>query len=472
MPKRSEALCRGKIIGIESIYTVINGKQINIPEKLQALREKSQRYELFCPCGCGNNLFLVAGDKMLKEQHFREKHSEDNHNCTYTQEGALSVYSKIVLKCWLEDKLKVDDIEDHVPISDVDDTKRRYEFSFLSRSKSIALNYCRKRENLSEEKLGILDANAKGIRIIHVVDSANADTQGQYPEGLMKVQSRQGYCLLLEVEDYDYFKASMRAVFYAQDLDGLWKEPIFAEGLLKNFDIDDNGEIWFCGRSIEQLLAEAQNSFEAEQIAERKKREEAEKRRREQEAKRLEEQRKREEEEAKRKAEWEEEMRRRKEEYEHEQARQAEEAERIQQERAQKQKEETARLEAERRLREEDFKKNLEEGLFQQDAWVIDPNGNRWLRCEYCGKIAKEEEFPVRGGSGKINLGTCKTCMNKQWEQRIAEMREKASRHNDETKKNLCPYCRVELVKREGSYGTFWGCPNYPNCRFSRKMRK
>ena len=470
MPQRSEALYHGQIIGIESIYTVIDGKQINIPEKLKDLRAKSQRNELFCPCGCGNNLILVAGDKNLREQHFREKHSEDNHNCTYTQEGALSVYSKIVLKCWLEDKLKVDDIEDHVPISDVDDTKRRYEFSFLSRSKRLAVNYCRKRENLSEEKLGILDANAKGIRIIHVVDSANADTQGQYPEGLMKVQSRQGYCLLLEVEDYDYFKASMRAVFYAQDLDGLWKEPIFAEGLLKDFDIDDNGAIWFCGRSIEQLLAEAQNSFEAEQIAEQKKREEAEKRRREQEAKRLEEQRKREEEEAKRKAEWEEEMRRRKEEYEREQARQAEEAERIRQAREQKQKEENERLEAERRLREENFKKNLEEELFQQETKVIDPDGNRWFRCEYCGKIAKADEFSSYGGTGKINLGKCYACAKEQFEQLKAEMREKASHHNSETRKNLCPYCRVELVKKQGSYGLFWGCPNYPACRFKRKI--
>ena len=163
MPKRSEALYKGKIIGIESIYTVINGKQINIPEKLKDLRKKSQRNELFCPCGCGNNLILVAGDKNLREQHFREKHSEENHSCTYTQEGALSVYSKIVLKCWLEDKLKTDDIEDHVPISDVDDTKRRYEFSFLSRGKRTEVNYCRKRENLSDEKLRILDANAQGI---------------------------------------------------------------------------------------------------------------------------------------------------------------------------------------------------------------------------------------------------------------------------------------------------------------------
>ena len=33
MAQRIVALCDGKFIGIESIYTVIDGKQINIPDK-------------------------------------------------------------------------------------------------------------------------------------------------------------------------------------------------------------------------------------------------------------------------------------------------------------------------------------------------------------------------------------------------------------------------------------------------------
>ena len=52
---------------IESIYTVINGHQINIPDRLKNLREKSRNNKLFCPCGCGANLILVAGDKNLRE---------------------------------------------------------------------------------------------------------------------------------------------------------------------------------------------------------------------------------------------------------------------------------------------------------------------------------------------------------------------------------------------------------------------
>ena len=77
MALRTVALCDGKNIGIESIYTVIEGKQINIPDKLEQLREKSRNNELFCPCGCGANLVLVAGERNLREQHFRIKEGFD-----------------------------------------------------------------------------------------------------------------------------------------------------------------------------------------------------------------------------------------------------------------------------------------------------------------------------------------------------------------------------------------------------------
>ena len=36
-------------------------------------------------------------------------------------------------------------------------------------------------------------------------------------------------------------------------------------------------------------------------------------------------------------------------------------------------------------------------------------------------------------------------------------------------KQNLCPYCKTELVLRKGRNGEFYGCKNYPKCRFTRK---
>ena len=128
MVQRSVCLCDGKYIGIESIFTVIDGKQINIPDKLSALRTRSRKGELFCPCGCGANLILVAGDRNLRAQHFRLKDSARQHECTAETERPHSIYSKIVLKCWLDEKLNVPDVETRVPICLVGDTARKYEF--------------------------------------------------------------------------------------------------------------------------------------------------------------------------------------------------------------------------------------------------------------------------------------------------------------------------------------------------------
>lgn len=97
MAQRTVCLCDGNYIGIETIYTVINGQQINIPEKLKELRVKSQNNELFCPCGCGSNLILVAGDRNLRKQHFRLKDGAFNGDCHVVTEGKISVASKIVL---------------------------------------------------------------------------------------------------------------------------------------------------------------------------------------------------------------------------------------------------------------------------------------------------------------------------------------------------------------------------------------
>ena len=87
MAQRAEAIYQGRTIGIESIYTVIDGKQINIPEKLNWMREKSRNGELYCPCGCGAKLILVAGDRNLREQHFRIKDADTELECTAVTEG-------------------------------------------------------------------------------------------------------------------------------------------------------------------------------------------------------------------------------------------------------------------------------------------------------------------------------------------------------------------------------------------------
>jgi hypothetical protein len=36
--------------------------------------------------------------------------------------------------------------------------------------------------------------------------------------------------------------------------------------------------------------------------------------------------------------------------------------------------------------------------------------------------------------------------------------------------KGACPKCNSEMVKRKGTYGMFWGCSRFPDCKGSRSM--
>lgn len=394
MVQRSVCLYDGKYIGIESIFTVIDGKQINIPDKLSALRTRSRKGELFCPCGCGANLILVAGDRNLRAQHFRLKDSARQHECTAETERPHSIYSKIVLKCWLDEKLNVSDVETRVPICLVGDTARKYEFSFVSRTSKLAVSYSCNRANLSDEKMEILRANSSGIRLIYIVDALNSCGNGQYPEALMKVQERQGYCLLLDVEEMEYSTAKLSAVFYAQDCTGLWREIEFAAGALREFSISEYGRLLYQNAPLAALCEWKKSEFEREV--------QQEKIRREQQMKELLERPEREQKQRPKRTQTLPVRRPQNTKSERQRA----------MEKLVHEKEEAGRR-AQKKQREEAFRQTLAEQLNQQETQVIDPDGNRWVKCRYCGRVDKTTAFSSYGGRGSVNLGTCKICDRK-----------------------------------------------------------
>ena len=394
MVQRSVCLCDGKYIGIESIFTVIDGKQINIPDKLSALRTRSRKGELFCPCGCGANLILVAGDRNLRAQHFRLKDSARQHECTAETERPHSIYSKIVLKCWLDEKLNVSDVETRVPICLVGDTARKYEFSFVSRTSKLAVSYSCNRANLSDEKMEILRANSSGIRLIYIVDALNSCGNGQYPEALMKVQERQGYCLLLDVEEMEYSTAKLSAVFYAQDCTGLWREIEFAAGALREFSISEYGRLLYQNAPLAALCEWKKSEFEREV--------QQEKIRREQQMKELLERPEREQKQRLKRTQTLPVRRPQNTKSERQRA----------MEKLVHEKEEAGRR-AQKKQREEAFRQTLAKQLNEQETQVIDPDGNRWVKCRYCGRVDKTTAFSSYGGRGSVNLGTCKICDRK-----------------------------------------------------------
>lgn len=43
------------------------------------------------------------------------------------------------------------------------------------------------------------------------------------------------------------------------------------------------------------------------------------------------------------------------------------------------------------------------------------------------------------------------------------------SDYNEKLENNICPWCGGELVLRAGNFGRFYGCSNYPKCKFKLK---
>ena len=53
--------------------------------------------------------------------------------------------------------------------------------------------------------------------------------------------------------------------------------------------------------------------------------------------------------------------------------------------------------------------------------------------------------------------------------QHVQTVRSNVYRRNQAITNGICPQCGGRLVLRNGRYGSFYGCSNYPNCRFTIK---
>ena len=51
--------------------------------------------------------------------------------------------------------------------------------------------------------------------------------------------------------------------------------------------------------------------------------------------------------------------------------------------------------------------------------------------------------------------------------QHVKNIRKAANEVNVTFNSGICPKCGGHLIERNGKYGTFYGCSNYPKCRFT-----
>lgn len=43
---------------------------------------------------------------------------------------------------------------------------------------------------------------------------------------------------------------------------------------------------------------------------------------------------------------------------------------------------------------------------------------------------------------------------------------------NKTIERGICPRCGGQLVLRTGKYGSFYGCTNYPKCKFTQRYEE
>ncbi len=264
---RSQCFYNGEKCGIESIYKVIDGKRINIPDALEKFRKLGRENKLFCTCGCNANVTIVAGTKMLKAQHFRIKSGTGNGMCTYNEESETSIYTKINLKCWIENCLELSygEVFTNVPISAIFDIESKYELTYYIKKYSIGVSYVRKDVNINDIKLELL-YGCLGEKIIVFSDESNLTYSGQYPEYLKKILNVQGFCALICLRnDGTYEDTKIKIVYYEENYIGLWEYQEVIYDNIEEFRINTRGEFLYKDNIVKNIVEKHRNVYLAKQ---------------------------------------------------------------------------------------------------------------------------------------------------------------------------------------------------------------
>ena len=97
-------------------------------------------------------------------------------------------------------------------------------------------------------------------------------------------------------------------------------------------------------------------------------------------------------------------------------------------------------------------------------------------RCRKCGRRTDDLEidhiFPISKG-GKSNYDNLQTLCHRcnSLKSNVIERGAVNPRTKHKGNEVLCPNCEIALVKRSGKYGDFYGCPNYPNCKYTQQIK-
>ena len=83
-------------------------------------------------------------------------------------------------------------------------------------------------------------------------------------------------------------------------------------------------------------------------------------------------------------------------------------------------------------------------------------------------QLTKEESDTPLSATSMKSLYTILSQHNKSGEISNAEHIQNIMEIQENLSNNICPRCGGTLVERHGKNGTFWGCSNFPKCRFTK----
>ncbi len=285
-------------IGIEEVYTLSSdGKQINIPGVVEAIRKLGKENKLECECGCGGKLMLKAGEAMIMKQHFAMKPGQGISDCRSTVETDYTRMCKGILKCWLDATFSLvpGEVEYNYPYSKIEEGSRRYEFTHYVPKYNYGVIFS-KTSTIDPDKLSYF-SQKDGVCFLAVAPAAdNIQRNGQYPEYAMRMQDAQGFCAFLEPHD-DYALCKLSIVRYELTYKRVWHNiVVFLDIPLSRFSVSQEGVLLCDGKSVMSMVNEHIVAFKDYDLAcaecerkavEKRKAKEAE-RKREAEEKRLE----------------------------------------------------------------------------------------------------------------------------------------------------------------------------------------
>lgn len=214
------------------------------------VRKASQEHRLFCTCGCGSCLQLVAGEKSITTRRFFRNYADFTNNTCCYDESFVTQKSKILLRTWLNQILNIGLLND-IAIADINKGNRKYELTYYSQEYDFGLVYANEAKNIAYEKIQELD-EYKEMNIMYISDVHNKIQSGQLPLHQIDIQDKQGFCIFLQIENAEkdeFMLSDARLIctyYIKQHIDnGVWVGlPILEDSILE-FSVSPKGKLLY-----------------------------------------------------------------------------------------------------------------------------------------------------------------------------------------------------------------------------------